>query len=61
MATIVGIAFVVLFVLALVALAIFARRTDKQMDFEQADGVKKETDTLKLGIALGSNASNGVF
>ncbi|HEX2904140.1 MAG TPA: hypothetical protein VHO01_11850 [Jatrophihabitans sp.] len=46
-----------LFVLALVGLWAWARRTERDTDFEQAPGVDKSADELRLGIALSSNSN----
>lgn len=47
-----------LFVAMVAALYVWTRRTESDMDFEQAGGMKSEeqADALRLGIAL--NASN---
>ncbi len=60
-ASVVLVAMLVVFASAGVALWLLARRTDDQMDFEQADGVAKPDDGLRLGIALGANANNGMM
>jgi threonine/homoserine/homoserine lactone efflux protein len=47
-----------LFIALVIAFYVWTRRTESDMDFEQAPGVKsaEQADALRLGIAL--NASN---
>jgi cell division protein FtsN len=49
-----------LFIAMLVALYIWTRRTEGDMDFEQAAGVKsdEQANALRLGIALNGSNSN---
>ncbi len=49
-----------LFVALVAVLYFWTRRTESDMDFEQAAGIKSEeqSDALRLGIALNSPAGN---
>jgi hypothetical protein len=49
-----------LFIAMLVGLYIWSRRTESDMDFEQAAGVKSEAqaDALRLGMAINGPSSN---
>jgi len=49
-----------LFVALVAAFYVWTRRTESDMDFEQAPGIKSEeqADALRLGIALNSSSAN---
>lgn len=53
-ASLIGLA---VFLLVLTVLSIWTRRTEREMDFEQAEGMAKSDDGLRLGIALSANNS----
>ncbi len=56
-ATVLSIIGFVLFVALVTVFYVWTRRTESDMDFEQAPGIKTEAqaDALRLGIALNGN------